>query len=137
MYYRPSEIIEGKKALILSLIVVIVMNIIVAGIEKIRQKPNSIEPEIQNTNIGETLSLLQLNNKNPYANILSSNTKLDLANGLFSPLFWIVCLSIIIFFTIYTLEIIFGRFKSSNKRLDARYSSLPQTRTSNAEYCRF
>ena len=50
MNYRPSEIIEGKKALILSIIVVIVMNIIVAGIEKIRQKPNSIEPEIQNMN---------------------------------------------------------------------------------------
>ena len=31
--YRPSEIIEGKRALILSIIIVIVMNIIVFGIE--------------------------------------------------------------------------------------------------------
>ena len=66
--YRPSEIIEGKKALLLSLIIVIVMNIIVIGIEKIRQKPNFIEPEIQNTNttlttvIRGNLSLLLLNN---------------------------------------------------------------------------
>ena len=66
--YRPSEIIEGKKALLLSLIIVIVMNIIVIGIEKIRQKPNSIEPEIQNTNttlttvIRGNLSLLLVNN---------------------------------------------------------------------------
>jgi hypothetical protein len=43
--YRPSENIEGKKGLLLSIIMVIVLNVIVVGLGKLRNS-NTIEPEI-------------------------------------------------------------------------------------------
>ena len=44
--YKPNEIKEGKKAILYTIIIIIVMNIIVFGAGKIGGKQNAVDPEI-------------------------------------------------------------------------------------------